>query len=426
MPPIPIAMVRSPSPPNKTTTDQRKMVQAAAADDQILIPRFPSSVHRLCVDGVGVPDVRSTVWPIHDLVINEILQYLLPTHRRTLLFKFLVVAAIDVYLAYVSFGSFWQQLVDDEDDDDDFTTGAAGVLIWLDHCPHTATPRLVVLLRRVLPMFIVFAAAMLFFCYWCWYYRRVWSELIVVWTNGGGKKDGLLVFPTNNTCWWMDPAVTERMRLPMHVPMRHYATEDQARKGACSSCVMGVDAAETAGPNVWCLDPMAWKFSLQPTVQQGLAVATQQSAAAATITTTAISWRDNMKVPAHWTMVDGVNDRPIYTNQKYPFPCQPPLVPYDNPTGVYKLAGFDVPAHWQDMDSFHTSSFTILSHGIESAAYVFCNDRLVGFTKDSRLPAEFDVTSALRPLNNTIYIVVIRWSDGSYLEDQDHWWMAGT
>src|SRR5690606_16068974 len=63
--------------------------------------------------------------------------------------------------------------------------------------------------------------------------------------------------------------------------------------------------------------------------------------------------------------------------------------------------------------------------GVESAFYVWVNGQKVGFSKDSRLPAEFEITEFVRPGKNTVVTQVIRWSDGSFLEDQDHWRMAG-
>jgi beta-galactosidase len=95
---------------------------------------------------------------------------------------------------------------------------------------------------------------------------------------------------------------------------------------------------------------------------------------------------------------------------------------------VYKLT-FDLP--WQNgqqesqLDAAATTDYTLLFHGVESACQVVLNGHVLGFSKDSRLPFEFDVTPYLRRTQNRLYVVVIRWSDGSYVEDQDHWWMAG-
>jgi beta-galactosidase len=109
------------------------------------------------------------------------------------------------------------------------------------------------------------------------------------------------------------------------------------------------------------------------------------------------------------------------------------LVPHENPTGVYRLF-FDLPdaihggnddeddTHWKNV---LLNDYSLLLHGVESCCQVVLNGAIVGFSKDSRLPCEFDVTPYLKDAGNELYIVVIRWSDGSYVEDQDHWWMAG-
>jgi len=110
---------------------------------------------------------------------------------------------------------------------------------------------------------------------------------------------------------------------------------------------------------------------------------------------------------------------PIYTNVKMPIPADPPHVPQDdNPTGVYRRT-FTIPDDWTDRQVF------VCFDGVESAFYVWVNGLPVGYSQGSRLPAEFDLTSYLHPGENSLTALVIRWSDGSYLEDQDHWWMAG-
>ena len=125
----------------------------------------------------------------------------------------------------------------------------------------------------------------------------------------------------------------------------------------------------------------------------------------------------SIAVPGNWTMQDF--GRPIYTNIAMPFPQLPPHVPDENPTGVYRRQ-FDVPADW--------SGRRIVLHiaGCEGACYVYVNGRPVGMHKDSRTPAEYDVTAAVRPGEpNTLLAVVPRWSDASFVEDQDHWWQSG-
>ncbi|TVR59372.1 MAG: DUF4981 domain-containing protein [Spirochaetaceae bacterium] len=127
------------------------------------------------------------------------------------------------------------------------------------------------------------------------------------------------------------------------------------------------------------------------------------------------SW-DTISVPGNWTM-QGF-DRPHYTNVIMPFPDKPPVVPEENPTGVYRRT-FTVPSGW--------AGRRIVLHvgGAESVYYVFVNGGEVAYATDSRLPSEFDITPYLVPGENTVAIVVVRWSASSFIEDQDHWWMAG-
>ncbi|MFO7679365.1 MAG: glycoside hydrolase family 2 TIM barrel-domain containing protein, partial [Chloroflexota bacterium] len=125
---------------------------------------------------------------------------------------------------------------------------------------------------------------------------------------------------------------------------------------------------------------------------------------------------DTIEVPGNWTMQG--YDKPIYTNKQLPIPNTPPFVPEDNPTGLYQL-DFEIPQSWGERETM------LCFEGVESAFYVVVNGRFCGYSQDSRTPAEFDITEFIQPGTNRLHALVIRWSDGSYLEDQDHWWMAG-
>ncbi|MDA3880307.1 MAG: DUF4981 domain-containing protein [Prolixibacteraceae bacterium] len=129
----------------------------------------------------------------------------------------------------------------------------------------------------------------------------------------------------------------------------------------------------------------------------------------------ASKWNE-IEVPSCWEMKG--YGTPIYTNSQYPFPVNPPYIERENPVGSY-LKEFELPAKWNDK--------RIILHfgGASSAMYVWVNGREVGYSQDSRLPAEFDITPFLQEGKNTIAAQVFRWSDGSYLEDQDHWRMSG-
>ena len=127
---------------------------------------------------------------------------------------------------------------------------------------------------------------------------------------------------------------------------------------------------------------------------------------------------DAVSVPGNWTMQG--YDKPIYTNVQMPIPPTPPIVPADdNPTGLYHRT-FTVPEGWQGRQ------IILAFAGVESAFYLWMNGEAVGYSQGSRLPAEFNITDYVQfEADNEVTVMVIRWSDGSYLEDQDHWWMAG-
>ncbi|WP_416194314.1 glycoside hydrolase family 2 TIM barrel-domain containing protein [Sphingomonas mollis] len=127
-------------------------------------------------------------------------------------------------------------------------------------------------------------------------------------------------------------------------------------------------------------------------------------------------WKD-IKVPADW-QAEGY-DQPRYNNITYPFPANRPLIPHaTNPVGSYRR-DMTMPAGWAGQD-------VILHIGAAgSAYYVWVNGERVGYSEDSKLPSEFDVTRFVRPGRNTVAIQIYRWSDGSYLEDQDFWRVSG-
>ncbi len=125
----------------------------------------------------------------------------------------------------------------------------------------------------------------------------------------------------------------------------------------------------------------------------------------------------SITVPSNWTL-QGLWDRPIYTNVKMPFENNPPIVPEENPTGLYRTE-FKLPKEWMNR------RVVINFGGVESVLEFFLNGQYIGMSKDSRLACEFDLTPAIKSGKNVLAARVIRWSDASYIEDQDHWWMAG-
>ena len=129
----------------------------------------------------------------------------------------------------------------------------------------------------------------------------------------------------------------------------------------------------------------------------------------------------SIPVPGLWTMQpesDVFFDKPIYTNVQMPFDHTPPNVPEENPTGIYER-DFEIPGSWENK--------RVVLHlgGYESVALIWINGDVVGMTKDSRLAAEFDITKFLKGGKNTLRIDVTKWSDATYIEDQDQWWHGG-
>jgi len=129
----------------------------------------------------------------------------------------------------------------------------------------------------------------------------------------------------------------------------------------------------------------------------------------------------SIPVPGLWTMQEPSEvffDRPIYTNTQMPFEEHPPIVPAENPTGVYER-DFEVPKSWNG------KRIVLQVGGYESVALIYINGQEVGLTKDSRLAAEFDVTQFVQSGNNVVRIDVTKWSDATFIEDQDQWWHGG-
>lgn len=140
-------------------------------------------------------------------------------------------------------------------------------------------------------------------------------------------------------------------------------------------------------------------------------------------------WKE-IQVPSNWQLKG--YDVPVYVNIVYPFWAYedifnpkgsykkiPPAIPHDwNPVGSYKRS-FTVPSGWKGKEVF-------LHFGaVSSAFYVYVNENLVGYSQDSKMPSDFDITKYLKNEKNSIAVEVYRWCDGSYLEDQDFWRISG-
>ena len=117
---------------------------------------------------------------------------------------------------------------------------------------------------------------------------------------------------------------------------------------------------------------------------------------------------DQIPVPSCWQILGYENSN--YTNINYPYPCDPPYVPDDNPCGVYERE-FVIDKKW--------GRLYFVFEGVSSCAYLTINDKYVGFTQGSHLPAEFDITDFVLEGTNKVTVKVLKWCVGSYLEDQD-------
>ncbi|WP_170140627.1 glycoside hydrolase family 2 TIM barrel-domain containing protein [Kushneria indalinina] len=192
---------------------------------------------------------------------------------------------------------------------------------------------------------------------------------------------------------WQNPAVIDRQRLPMHAPFHGWTTIADALADADSPTRASLNGT--------------WRFALYDRpddVPDGWLDRDPTGATA-------------MPVPSNW-QCEGF-DTPIYTNVTYPFPVDPPRVPEDNPTGVY-ACDFALETTWCD-----SGQVELCFDGVDSAFYVWCNGYFIGYAQDSRLPSFFDLGNAARAGKNRLVVVVLRWSAGSYLEDQDMWRLSG-
>ncbi|WP_460801948.1 glycoside hydrolase family 2 TIM barrel-domain containing protein [Microbacterium sp. GXF6406] len=125
-------------------------------------------------------------------------------------------------------------------------------------------------------------------------------------------------------------------------------------------------------------------------------------------------------VPSHWVLPTGtVRGNPAYTNLVFPIPVDPPHLPQENPTAEYARSVV-IPDSW-----LVGGRILLRTDGIESHAEVFVGGRRAGSRLGSRLVHELDITDLVTPGENEILIVVSQWSVGTYLEDQDQWWLPG-
>ena len=195
---------------------------------------------------------------------------------------------------------------------------------------------------------------------------------------------------------WQNPRVTDINKLPARATAYSYATEAAARNARRADSDRVVELNGT------------WNFNFSPKpadVPEDF------------LSPKFKDWKP-IEVPTNWEMQGfGV---PIYTNAQHAFGNYdyPTIPPDDNPVGIYQRK-FSVPAGWGGMRKI------LHFGGVTSAFYVYVNGKMAGYSQDSCLPAEFDVTDLLTDGENTLVVKVYRYSDGSFLEMQDHWKLSG-
>ena len=216
--------------------------------------------------------------------------------------------------------------------------------------------------------------------------------------------------------FWENPEIQQLNRLPMRSPLIPYAS---AEKAASDTAAGPEGCPSPDSPYFKSLDG-TWKFTLLSSPNDDgtdSPVAGWKEASY-----DASTWAD-IQVPGSWT-VQGFDDHPHYTNVQMPFDIMPPNVPAKNPTGLYRQT-FQLPAAWKKRRVvLHIGS-------AESCLELYVNGQQAGIAKDTRLPSEFDITPYLTEGNASgavtvsIAIKVIRYSDASFVEDQDQWWFGG-
>jgi len=127
---------------------------------------------------------------------------------------------------------------------------------------------------------------------------------------------------------------------------------------------------------------------------------------------------EKMTVPMNWQMhTDRGYDVPNYTNINYPYPVDPPNVPDENPCAVYRRTFM--------LDALDGNHVYLNFEGVDSCFYLWINGQYAGYSQVAHMTSEFDITALVKDGENTITVLILKWCDGSYLEDQDMWRMSG-
>ncbi|WP_313120016.1 beta-galactosidase [Atlantibacter hermannii] len=192
---------------------------------------------------------------------------------------------------------------------------------------------------------------------------------------------------------WQNPTIIHLNRLDAHPAFSSWSSVEEARDAAASARRQSLDGT--------------WQFYY----------AARPQAVDAGWIDCDLPGSAPVEVPSNWQMAG--YDAPIYTNVRYPIETVPPRVPEDNPTGCYSRL-VTVDPQW-----LAQGQTRIIFDGVNSAFHLWCNGTWVGYSQDSRLPAEFDLTPFLHAGENRLCVMVMRWSAGTWLEDQDMWRMSG-
>ncbi|MDR1107273.1 MAG: DUF4981 domain-containing protein [Treponema sp.] len=226
---------------------------------------------------------------------------------------------------------------------------------------------------------------------------------------------------------WENPEIQEINRLPMRSPLLPFAGPGEALAWALAG-----PEFRKAGGLCMVLDGV-WDFSL---IDGPAGDAPPGEIPGWTAPSFKAEGWSRIRVPGTWTRQSPQNppggnltdrdfapgvrtfDKPHYTNVQMPFQGAPPVPPEKNPTGLYRR-NFVLPPEWK-------GKRVVLHIGsAESVSLVYVNGVFAGAGKDTRLPSEYDVTPFLKDGENVLCVKVVRYSDASYIEDQDQWWLGG-
>lgn len=195
---------------------------------------------------------------------------------------------------------------------------------------------------------------------------------------------------------WENPAIYQRNQTRPHAPVTPFANLTEANNSQnTSGYYLSLNGA--------------WKFNWASTLAEAPKDFYSDE--------TKVEGWDNIDVPSHWEMKG--YGHPMFRNVAMGFPELPPLVPsYYNPTGSY-FRTFEIPASWDGRQVF------LHFEGVKSASQVWVNGREVGYDEGGFEPSEYDVTAFVKPGKNTVAVRVLRYSDGSFMENQDMWRLSG-